>query len=100
MITTLYPGWEFMEHRGVQLRSFKTRDMISRRRRLYRRSDARRPARKGHESGRAARNWASRFSKFRKYESGRNRVSVARLIVICEALEVSLASTFKQKLKA
>ena len=40
------------------------------------------------------------FQQIQKYEKGRNRVSAARLFVICEALEVSLASTFKQKLKA
>ena len=39
------------------------------------------------------------FQQIQKYESGRNRVSAARLFEICEALEVSLASTFERKLK-
>ena len=32
------------------------------------------------------------FQQIQKYESGRNRVSAARLFEICEALEVSLTS--------
>jgi transcriptional regulator with XRE-family HTH domain len=40
------------------------------------------------------------FQQIQKYESGRNRVSAARLFEICEALEVSLASMFERKLKA
>jgi transcriptional regulator with XRE-family HTH domain len=39
------------------------------------------------------------FQQIHKYESGRNRVSAARLFEICEALEVSLASMFERKLK-
>jgi transcriptional regulator with XRE-family HTH domain len=39
------------------------------------------------------------FQQIQKYESGRNRVSAARLFEICEALEVSLASMFERKLK-
>jgi transcriptional regulator with XRE-family HTH domain len=40
------------------------------------------------------------FQQVQKYESGRNRVSAARLFDICEALELSLASMFERKLKA
>jgi transcriptional regulator with XRE-family HTH domain len=40
------------------------------------------------------------FQQIQKYEKGRNRVSAARLFVICEALELSLASMFERKLKA
>ena len=40
------------------------------------------------------------FQQIQKYEKGRNRVSAARLFVICEALDVSLASMFERKLKA
>jgi transcriptional regulator with XRE-family HTH domain len=40
------------------------------------------------------------FQQIQKYESGRNRVSAARLFEICEALEVSLASMFERKLEA
>jgi transcriptional regulator with XRE-family HTH domain len=39
------------------------------------------------------------FQQIQKYEKGRNRVSAARLFVICEALDVSLASMFERKLK-
>ena len=39
------------------------------------------------------------FQQIQKYESGRNRVSATRLFVICEALDVSLASMFERKLK-
>ena len=39
------------------------------------------------------------FQQIQKYESGRNRVSAARLFVICEILDVSLASMFERKLK-
>ena len=38
------------------------------------------------------------FQQIQKYESGRNRVSAARL-EICEALEVPLTSMFERKLK-
>jgi transcriptional regulator with XRE-family HTH domain len=40
------------------------------------------------------------FQQVQKYERGVNRVSAARLIDICEALDVSLASMFERKLKA
>ena len=40
------------------------------------------------------------FQQVQKYESGRNRVSAARLFEICEALDFSLASMFERKLKA
>jgi transcriptional regulator with XRE-family HTH domain len=40
------------------------------------------------------------FQQIQKYEKGRNRVSAARLFVICEAFELSLASMFERKLKA
>lgn len=40
------------------------------------------------------------FQQIQKYESGRNRVSAARLFEICEALEVSLASMFERELKS
>jgi transcriptional regulator with XRE-family HTH domain len=40
------------------------------------------------------------FQQIQKYEKGRNRVSAARLFVICEILDVSLASMFERKLKA
>ena len=39
-------------------------------------------------------------SQVRKYERGAIRVSAARLFVICEVMEVSLASMFERKLKA
>jgi ribosome-binding protein aMBF1 (putative translation factor) len=39
------------------------------------------------------------FQQIQKYESGRNRVSAARLFEICEALEISLASMFERELK-
>jgi transcriptional regulator with XRE-family HTH domain len=39
------------------------------------------------------------FQQIQKYEKGRNRVSAARLFVICEILDVSLASMFERKLK-
>jgi DNA-binding XRE family transcriptional regulator len=39
------------------------------------------------------------FQQIQKYESGRNRVSAARLFEICETLNVSLASMFERKLK-
>ena len=39
------------------------------------------------------------FQQIQKYESGRNRVSAARLFEICEALDVSLASMFERKMK-
>jgi transcriptional regulator with XRE-family HTH domain len=35
------------------------------------------------------------FQQIQKYESGRNRVSAARLFVICKALNVSLSSMFE-----
>jgi DNA-binding Xre family transcriptional regulator len=40
------------------------------------------------------------FQQNQKYDSGKNRVSAARLFEICEALEVSLASMIERKLKA
>jgi transcriptional regulator with XRE-family HTH domain len=40
------------------------------------------------------------FQQIQKYESGKNRVTAARLFEICEALNVSLASMFERKLKA
>ena len=40
------------------------------------------------------------FQQIQKYESGKNRVSAARLFEICEALETSLASMFERELKA
>jgi transcriptional regulator with XRE-family HTH domain len=40
------------------------------------------------------------FQQVQKYESGRNRVSAARLFDICDALDLSLASMFERKLKA
>jgi transcriptional regulator with XRE-family HTH domain len=39
------------------------------------------------------------FQQIQKYESGRNRVSAARLFEICETLDVSFASMFERKLK-
>jgi transcriptional regulator with XRE-family HTH domain len=39
------------------------------------------------------------FQQIQKYESGRNRISAARLFEICETLDVSLASMFERKLK-
>jgi transcriptional regulator with XRE-family HTH domain len=35
------------------------------------------------------------FQQIQKYESGRNRVSAARLFEICEALNVTLSSMFE-----
>ena len=35
------------------------------------------------------------FQQIQKYESGRNRVSAARLFEICKALNVTLASMFE-----
>jgi transcriptional regulator with XRE-family HTH domain len=40
------------------------------------------------------------FQQIQKYEKGTNRVSAARLFVICEALDISLASMFERQLKA
>ena len=40
------------------------------------------------------------FQQIQKYESGRSRVSAARLLEICEALDVSLASMFERELRA
>ena len=37
------------------------------------------------------------FQQIQKYESGKNRVSAARLFEICKALNVSLASMFEQE---
>jgi transcriptional regulator with XRE-family HTH domain len=39
------------------------------------------------------------FQQVQKYEIGLNRVSAARLFEICEALDVSLASMFKRRLR-
>jgi transcriptional regulator with XRE-family HTH domain len=39
------------------------------------------------------------FQQIQKYESGRNRVSAARLFEICEALGAPLTSMFERKLK-
>ena len=39
------------------------------------------------------------FQQIQKYESGRNRVSAARLFDICEALNAPLASMFERKLE-
>jgi transcriptional regulator with XRE-family HTH domain len=36
------------------------------------------------------------FQQIQKYESGKNRVSAARLFVICKALNVSLSSMFER----
>jgi len=38
------------------------------------------------------------FQQIQKYESGKNRVSAARLFEICKALNVSLASMFERDL--
>jgi transcriptional regulator with XRE-family HTH domain len=35
------------------------------------------------------------FQQIQKYESGRNRVSAARLFEICNALDVTLSSIFE-----
>jgi transcriptional regulator with XRE-family HTH domain len=35
------------------------------------------------------------FQQIQKYESGRNRVSAARLFEICKALDVTLSSIFE-----
>jgi transcriptional regulator with XRE-family HTH domain len=35
------------------------------------------------------------FQQIQKYESGKNRVSAARLFLICKALNVSLSSMFE-----
>jgi transcriptional regulator with XRE-family HTH domain len=39
------------------------------------------------------------FQQIQKYESGRNRVSAARLFEICEALNTPLGSMFERKLE-
>jgi transcriptional regulator with XRE-family HTH domain len=36
------------------------------------------------------------FQQIQKYENGKNRVSAARLFVICKALNVSLSSMFER----
>jgi transcriptional regulator with XRE-family HTH domain len=36
------------------------------------------------------------FQQIQKYETGKNRVSAARLFMICKALEVSLSSMFER----
>ena len=40
------------------------------------------------------------FQQIQKYESGRNRISAARLYVVCKTLNVSLSSMFERELKA
>ena len=40
------------------------------------------------------------FQQIQKYESGKNRVSAARLFDICKALNVSLSSMFEHDPKA
>jgi transcriptional regulator with XRE-family HTH domain len=40
------------------------------------------------------------FQQIQKYESGRNRISAARLYEVCKILNVSLASMFERHLKA
>jgi transcriptional regulator with XRE-family HTH domain len=39
------------------------------------------------------------FQQIQKYESGKNRVSAARLFEICKALNVSLSSMFEHEPK-
>jgi transcriptional regulator with XRE-family HTH domain len=36
------------------------------------------------------------FQQIQKYETGKNRVSAARLFMICKALNVSLSSMFER----
>jgi transcriptional regulator with XRE-family HTH domain len=38
------------------------------------------------------------FQQIQKYESGKNRVSAARLFEICQALNVSLSSMFEKNI--
>ena len=40
------------------------------------------------------------FQQIQKYESGKNRVSAARLFDICKVLNVSLSSMFEREPKA
>jgi transcriptional regulator with XRE-family HTH domain len=40
------------------------------------------------------------FQQIQKYESGRNRISAARLYVVCKTLNVSLSSMFERELNA
>jgi transcriptional regulator with XRE-family HTH domain len=40
------------------------------------------------------------FQQIQKYESGKNRVSAARLFYICKALNLSLSSMFQRDPKA
>jgi transcriptional regulator with XRE-family HTH domain len=40
------------------------------------------------------------FQQIQKYESGRNRISAARLYVVCKTLNVSLSSMFERQLHA
>jgi transcriptional regulator with XRE-family HTH domain len=39
------------------------------------------------------------FQQIQKYESGRNRISAARLYDVCKTLSVSLSSMFERDLK-
>ena len=40
------------------------------------------------------------FQQIQKYESGRNRISAARLYTVCKTLNVSLSSMFERQLNA
>ena len=40
------------------------------------------------------------FQQIQKYESGRNRISAARLYDVCKTLNVSLSSMFERQLNA
>jgi transcriptional regulator with XRE-family HTH domain len=40
------------------------------------------------------------FQQIQKYESGRNRISAARLYAVCKTLNVSLSSMFERELNA
>jgi DNA-binding Xre family transcriptional regulator len=72
----------------------------SRDRPIYRRSDARRPARIKMSKADLGEKLGVTFQQIQKYVKGRNRVSAARLFEICEALDISLASMFERQLKA
>jgi transcriptional regulator with XRE-family HTH domain len=39
------------------------------------------------------------YQQVQKYENGKSRITASRLFVICEALDVSLATMFERKLK-
>ena len=71
-------------------------------RQIYRRSDARRPARNQHDPGASlGEKLGVTFQQIQKYEEGAETASAQRACSrSAKALDVSLASMFQHKLKA